>query len=78
MLADAEAEAAFAGGCGPLADDVAFGARGGGVPARLVLRVPHVEVVVMNTHREEVLCTGFNIKIHEVVGVPAGRFEERD
>ena len=73
MLADAEAEAALAGGVLPDADDVAFGAGGDGVPARLILGVPHVVVVVVDAHGEEVFCAGFDVEIHEVIGVPAWR-----
>ena len=32
----------------------------------------------MDAHGEEVLCAGFDVEIHEVVGIPAGGFEERD
>jgi hypothetical protein len=78
VLADAETETALAGGGGPRADDVAFGAGGSGVPARLVFGVPHVEVVVVNAHGEEIFCSGFDVEVHEVVGVPAGGFELRD
>ena len=59
MLADAEAEAALAGGLAPtVADDVLLGAGGHGVPARLVFGVPQVEVVVVDAHAKEVLCAG--------------------
>jgi hypothetical protein len=78
VLTDAEAQAALAGGRGPGADDVAFGAGGDGVPARLVLGVPHVVVVVVDAHGEEVLCTRFDVKVHEVIGVPVCGFELRD
>ncbi len=75
MLADAEAEAALAGGGGPGADDVAFGAGGRGVPAGLVFGVPHVEVVVVDSHGDEVLCAGFDVEVDEVIGVPVVGFE---
>ncbi len=78
MFADAEAEAALAGRGGPGADDVAFRTGSYSVPARLVLGVPHVVVVVVDAHGEEVFCAGFGVEVHEVVGVPARGFELRD
>jgi hypothetical protein len=78
VLADTEAEAAFAGCRSPDADDVLLGAGGCGVPAWLVSGVPHVEVVVVDAHGEEVLCAGFDVEVHEVFGIPAGGFELGD
>ncbi len=50
MLAHSKAQAAFASGIAPGGDDVAFWASCHGVPAGLILGIPHVEVIVMNAH----------------------------
>src|SRR5664279_5789923 len=69
MLADGELKAVLAGSGGKQADDVLLGAGGHGVPARLVLGVPQVEVIVVNTHGHEVPGAGLLIKLDQVFGV---------
>src|SRR5665213_1132577 len=71
VFADAEAKSALAGCNLPLADDVALGTDSCSVPARLVFGVPHVVVIVVNSHGEEVLGSSFDVEIHEMFRVPA-------
>src|ERR1700761_4700144 len=78
MFADSKAESTFASSRSPGSYDVALRSCRNRIPPGLMFRVPHVEVVVVDSHGEEVFCTGFDVEIHEVVGVPAGSFELRN
>ena len=49
----------------------------GGVP-RLVLRIPHVEVIVMHAHAHEIFCAGFLVQAHELGGVKLFGFPKRN
>src|ERR1035441_10173277 len=69
MLADSELQPVFPGSGGEQADDVLLGAGSDGVPARLVLGVPQVEVIVVHSHGHEVLGAGLFIKLDQVIGV---------
>jgi len=50
-------------------DDVFLRAAHRRVPNRLILGVPHVEVVVMATHAHVILGAGLLIEAHEVIGI---------
>src|ERR1019366_7415651 len=49
------------------AEDVLLRPAVGRVPAGLVLRVPHVEVVVMTTHGDVILRASLLVETHQVV-----------
>src|SRR5208282_863418 len=50
-------------------DDVPLRSHGNGIPARLVLRIPKIESVVMHSHAAEVLCSGFLVETEQMVGI---------
>src|ERR1035437_6032679 len=69
MFADGELQPVFSGSGGKQADDVLLRSGGHGIPARLVLGVPQVEVIVVHSHGHEVFGAGLFIKLDQVIGV---------
>ncbi len=69
MDADSKGQPLRARGLRPAADDVLLGTDGDGIPW-LVFAGPHVEVVVMVAHREEVLSANALVEGDELIGVP--------
>ena len=78
MLTDAETQTTPPRRRSPKAHDVAFGAGHHRVPARLVLRVPKIIVVVVHGEREEVLGPGLLVQVHQVFRVPLVCGEQRN
>ncbi len=77
VLGDAERQALRLRGLLPVADDVAVRAHLHRVPA-VVLRVPEVEVVVVDAHADEVTGARLLVERHQALGVPLLRLPERD
>ena len=71
MFADSKPETALACSLTPSAHNVFLGTRRSGVPSRLVFGVPHVEVVMVDAHADEVFGTGLLVQIHQVFRIPA-------
>jgi hypothetical protein len=70
MFADAELQSALTGGVPPCAHHVFARAGGSGIPARLILRIPHVEVIVMHSHAHKVFRARLYVQIHQVFRIP--------
>jgi hypothetical protein len=77
MLGDAEGQPRRPGRLLPLAHDVAVRAHLHGVPA-MVLRVPQVEVVVVDTHADEIARARLLVEGHQPGGIPLLGLPQRD
>ena len=69
MIAHAELQAFFRGGLMPQTDNVFLRPHIHGIPL-VVFGIPHVEIVVVDAHGEEVFGAGLLVEVHEVFGVP--------
>jgi len=69
VLAQGEPEFVLLGGLTERADDISLRSGGNGVPTRLMLRVPKIESVVMNSHAAKVFCSGLFVETQQMVGV---------
>ena len=78
MVADPKAQSTLSGGARPLSHDIAPGAGGYRIPARLMARVPQIVVVMMNSHAEEVLRSSTHIEVDQSIGVPLVCRKQRD
>ncbi len=78
MLAHAEAQSPFARRLLPHPDDVLLRTRRRRIPSRLILRIPHVEIIVMHAHADEILRASLRVQIHQMLGIPLLGLERRD
>src|SRR5664279_2813252 len=69
VLAQREAKPMLLGRVSERSDDVSLRSHGNCVPARLVLRIPKIESVVMHPHAAEVPCSGFLVETEQMVGI---------
>ena len=77
MFADTKFQAGRMSRIAPGPDNIALRAHGDYVPG-IVLRIPHVEVVVMNSHAHEVFGSRFLIEPHQVPRIEPFGFPERN
>ena len=69
VLAYREPQPLLARGLFPQTHDVLLRSHGDGVPLRLVLRVPKIEVVVVDAHSHEVFRARLLVELHQVIGI---------
>ncbi len=60
------------------ADDIAHRPNRSRIPARLVLRVPHIVIVMVHAHADEVLGPGLHVQVHQMFRIPLVSLEQRD
>jgi hypothetical protein len=69
MLAKRETESVLLCCTPERAYDVFLRSSSNSVPARLVLRVPEIESVVMHGHAAKIFCSGFFVETYQMVGI---------
>jgi hypothetical protein len=77
MFRDAKAKAALARQRLPCADDVSLRPHCHGIPS-VMLRVPKIEVVVVDTHADEVPGARGGVLVHQSFGIEPFRRPQRN